>query len=1034
MKSLGTVGFRDREKWSPHTFYRKDDRIMHDRSTRYAKEDHESGDEFDESKWGYLTDARGITEAIAGAQLATEEATTAAQDATEKANEAQEQAQEAMKAAEAANTEAEKAKEATGIFSENFSITTSDEFILAIVDSEGELLWGILHDGTVYQPKGIPEDTKKRLEEFGGFRIVESAEYIFALSDKNDNLVLGIDREGKVVVNKLGGVCDIEQMDSREYLFTLMDSGDNIILGVAKDGSIRIPKGIPEEQERINNLLRRKMSDLEKRLANFKGGTGDWSDNGSMRIPIPRLAIVNILSGVMPTAKSGRGTPGVNCDIPCQWEFWDQQGNYAKIWVKMSCQGNSSMGFIKKNLAIDMFADSSMEDEYIIKFGNWVPQDSFHLKAYYTDAFRGVGVCSYQLYEEIMATRSMTDNAPYKDGFAGNYETIADEYQSNHDLTENYDTGARCFPDGFPVAVYQNGEFYGLYSWQLKKHRDNFHMNKKTAEHVHLDGTLTPDAIWNGNILWNMFEVRNPKSLICADGSKYDGDRPKELLGKTDELYDKSDKDKKRTASTKEIIIALSGRVGEIRNKDSELGASTIQTQLNSLTTNHTHTSSTGLNAMTSIAFIGRDEWLVYLTKDNSNTNDANLINWLNARYNAAMAVAGFAAKNVPAIDTSKCVKVWENGALKDPSVWNTLLSQAGLEGYTLDFNGQAGKVYPEGTHISLTAPTDSRCYLKIVNVHDLISAMDAYISECSQTMRELINEYFNVSFMIDYIIHAQIINNADGFNKNWQWTTWDGKRWAVNPYDLDMSFGGYFIGNITQAPPTGWVGNSTATPIGWVIKYFLADIKERYAQLRNLGLFDPEHVAGLVKKWCDRIGEDLFEKEYEKWPESPCCRDSLINLKYWQRKTYTNAVTAWTAETTFGNNALSYEGGKVWQSRKAGNIGNKPSEDDGTNWLAVSYDPEKQYAEGDTCYHGVSLASQYRFQCIKPCTGEPPFTGYYNYPPRELGYYDSPYRVLKWVEARVRSVDSLMNYTAPADLSRAGIISRAQIENIING
>ena len=70
----------------------------------------------------------------------------------------------------------------------------------------------------------------------------------------------------------------------------------------------------------------------------------------------------------------------------------------------------------------------------------------------------------------------------------------------------------------------------------------------------------------------------------------------------------------------------------------------------------------------------------------------------------------------------------------------------------------------------------------------------------------------------------------------------------------------------------------------------------------------------------------------------------------------------------------------------------------------------------------------------MKPCTGEPPFTGYYTNYPRELGYFDSPYRVLKWVEARVKSVDGFMGYTRPADLSRASVISAAMIENIING
>ena len=50
-------------------------------------------------------------------------------------------------------------------------------------------------------------------------------------------------------MNALGGVCDMEQMESGEYIFTIMDSAYNIILGITKDGTIRMPKGIPEEQE-----------------------------------------------------------------------------------------------------------------------------------------------------------------------------------------------------------------------------------------------------------------------------------------------------------------------------------------------------------------------------------------------------------------------------------------------------------------------------------------------------------------------------------------------------------------------------------------------------------------------------------------------------------------------------------------------------------------------------------------------------------------------------------------------------------------
>ena len=37
---------------------------------------------------------------------------------------------------------------------------------------------------------------------------------------------------------------------------------------------------------------------------------------------------------------------------------------------------------------------------------------------------------------------------------------------------------ARCYPDGFPCVVYLNGAFYGIFSWQLKKHRDNMAMGR----------------------------------------------------------------------------------------------------------------------------------------------------------------------------------------------------------------------------------------------------------------------------------------------------------------------------------------------------------------------------------------------------------------------------------------------------------------------------------------------------------------------------------------------------------------------------
>lgn len=96
-------------------------------------------------------------------------------------------------------------------------------------------------------------------------------------------------------------------------------------------------------------------------------------------------------------------------------------------------------------------------------------------------------------------------------------------------LNEDFNSEAKGVPDGFPVKVYWNGEFYGLFTLQLKKHRDNYCMKKNNAKHIFIDGYL--NTLFGGadNINWVMFELRNPKGLIDYRGLPYDGDFPQKL-------------------------------------------------------------------------------------------------------------------------------------------------------------------------------------------------------------------------------------------------------------------------------------------------------------------------------------------------------------------------------------------------------------------------------------------------------------------------------------------------------------------------
>ena len=813
-------------------------------------------------------------------------------------------------------------KDETGeIHDTPFRVISNEEFIMAVVDSEDRVLFGF------YRATGKPYYPLNEMYH------VEQNEEFFALwLDAADHVLLGIRRDGEIIgeihaVNALKQVIsqlqsDLESLhgEVKDFLdiFSLQDNEE--FLAVEKDTDGRVlsttnPDGshyaynmksetIPEELSHIEDPENRMevTTDAEDKVMSYRDSQGkkhehdmqvtnlevsnlnlqgnsvndisdalkangfdtkhpmDWSGTDYVQIPIPRCAKINLITDTMPTAKSGMGVSGVNCDIPCHAQFWDMQGNYFNIPILLSAQGDSSMAFPKKNLAIDMFNDEDRGNSFSVKFGDWVSQDSYHLKAYYTDFFRGVGAVSYMLYEEMANTRAIGDNRPYKHLYTSLYqETDNGGSQSIKELDKNMDTGAKCFPQGFPVIVYQNGEFYGVYSWQLKKHRDNMHQDKKTAEHIHLDGTLGESTIFGGKINWSAFEVRNPKNLYYQEKHtingketlSYNGDYPFEIMGKDSEFYNASNKDMVRCAKVKGYIVDLSNRIAELKQ------------------------------------------------------------------------------------------------AVND------------------------GKSNDE--------------------------------------IKGLIDKYFNASFLIDYILETNLGNDGDGYNKNWQWTTYNGTQWNVNPYDHDGVFGGSSRGTYLIPPPGAYLISITqTTPVGWVIKYYKQELNDRWKELRDKGVFETKHITSMLADWCSRIGYDNWKKEYAKWNESPCNRSSHLNDSYWSfKQTY---VQGWSSSSTYRKDYIVAYDRKGYRSLVDGNVGNVPSTDDGTNWEDITYSEEKAYSSGDTCVLYVS--APYIFKCTEPCSGQPPVTEFYTLYPRELGHFDSIYRVQRWIEGRMSSMDKVLEYT----------------------
>ena len=455
---------------------------------------------------------------------------------------------------------------------DSFFYISNDEYIIAVVDAKDRILAGIKYDAQPYFPN----------HEM--YSVITNDEWLYAIIDAEDKVLGGFRADdghmivggvdiGTFIANAIIDVADIKKriahlstIENDEYLSVETDAEGKVIGYVAPDGSHYLYKvkseTIPTEFEHIEDPEGRTeiTTDAENRVMSYRDSSGkkhehdmevtsfdvsninlkgnsvnniqdalkangfdaktpiDWSESSFIQIPEPRFAIINITNiDNMPTSKTD--------NLHAWMEFWDLQGNYFRKRVILNAQGNSSMRFVKKNLSIDICNDEWLGDDTAkVRFGNWVPQDSFHLKAYYTDVIRGVGAVVYKLYEQIVKTRGIQADRPWKKALVDN-SRIKTTTQSlgtsfSKDINLMMDTGARCFPDGYPIACYHNDKFYGIFSWQLKKHRDNYHMDKTTATHIHLDGTISADTLFS-SVDWWWWEIRNPKGLYLISGEKY---------------------------------------------------------------------------------------------------------------------------------------------------------------------------------------------------------------------------------------------------------------------------------------------------------------------------------------------------------------------------------------------------------------------------------------------------------------------------------------------------------------------------------
>lgn len=230
---------------------------------------------------------------------------------------------------------------------------------------------------------------------------------------------------------------------------------------------------------------------------NIKGAINEVNKKiGTGTGTAPTVNSVEPVDGDIPRVFFNGEKPTSKAAVHATIEYKSKTEHF-KGYVEIKCQGTSSMAYPKKNYTIKMFTDSTMAKKVKKDFKGWGEQSKFCLKANYIDHSHARNICAAKLWNQIVASRA-------------NY-TLLPEL-----LRTSPCNGAI---DGFPIKVYYNNTYEGVYTWNIPKDKWMFNMDDTLDNHCVLCGEeyksgcfLTANAtLWSDEIHDTM-----PQSIITS--------------------------------------------------------------------------------------------------------------------------------------------------------------------------------------------------------------------------------------------------------------------------------------------------------------------------------------------------------------------------------------------------------------------------------------------------------------------------------------------------------------------------------------
>lgn len=205
------------------------------------------------------------------------------------------------------------------------------------------------------------------------------------------------------------------------------------------------------------------------KLVKASSSDGGSSTNTSTNsLLIPKFLITDDLSNLSDNWKKSSFT-------------YEENGRSIKGFLQIGIQGYSSREWRKKNYKVKLYEDADCTKKLKIAFKpSWVPDSRFNLKANFIDATEARNLVNAKLLATATAVT-----------------TIANE-TTRKGLSKSTQLGQMA---GFPIELYINGTYAGLYTLNTKKDEKSFGMDDKNQAHEALEINGQDDLFSKGQTI-----------------------------------------------------------------------------------------------------------------------------------------------------------------------------------------------------------------------------------------------------------------------------------------------------------------------------------------------------------------------------------------------------------------------------------------------------------------------------------------------------------------------------------------------------